>query len=57
MTDDAWFGVTPEPVANKVAEDLAALTSKSKTVLIDMFAGAGGNVIAFALSRVQLVHN
>lgn len=35
----------------KVAEDLAALTSKSKTVLIDMFAGAGGNVIAFALSK------
>jgi trimethylguanosine synthase len=67
MTDDAWFGVTPEPVAkyeprcpktslflttnSKVAEDLAALTSKSKTVLIDMFAGAGGNVIAFALSK------
>lgn len=51
MTDDSWFGVTPEPVANKVAEDLSALTPKSKTVLIDMFAGAGGNVIAFALSK------
>jgi trimethylguanosine synthase len=67
MTDDAWFGVTPEPVAkyelhclqmtlfltrnSKVAEDLVALTPPSKTVLIDMFAGAGGNVIAFALSN------
>ncbi|PMD31165.1 RNA methylase family protein-like protein [Hyaloscypha variabilis F] len=51
MTDDSWFGVTPEPVANKVAEDFAALTPNSKTVLIDMFAGAGGNVIAFALSK------
>jgi trimethylguanosine synthase len=67
MTDDAWFGVTPEPVAeygliylimitllivnSKVARDLAALTPQSKTVLIDIFAGAGGNVIAFALSK------
>ncbi|KAL2064801.1 hypothetical protein VTL71DRAFT_3941 [Oculimacula yallundae] len=50
MTDDSWFGVTPEPVANKVAEDFAALVPASKTILIDMFAGAGGNVIAFALS-------
>ncbi|KAG4443699.1 hypothetical protein IFR05_000788 [Cadophora sp. M221] len=50
MTDDAWFGVTPEPVANKVAEDFAALIPETKTILIDMFAGAGGNVIAFALS-------
>ncbi|KAK2626657.1 hypothetical protein QTJ16_003832 [Diplocarpon rosae] len=51
MTDDAWFGVTPEPVANQVAKDFAALVPASRTVLIDMFAGAGGNVIAFALSQ------
>ncbi|KUJ22269.1 RNA methylase family protein-like protein [Mollisia scopiformis] len=51
MTDDAWFGVTPEPIANKVAEDLRGLVPSSKSVLIDMFAGAGGNVIAFALSE------
>ncbi|EKD19221.1 uncharacterized protein L3040_009339 [Drepanopeziza brunnea f. sp. 'multigermtubi'] len=51
MTDDAWFGVTPEPVANKVAHDFANLASASRTVLIDIFAGAGGNVIAFALSN------
>lgn len=49
MTDDAWFGVTPEPVANKIAEHLAA-APKSKSILIDAFAGAGGNVIAFARS-------
>ena len=35
---------------SKVASDLAALTKPSKTVLIDLFAGAGGNTIAFALS-------
>ncbi|KAF4628909.1 hypothetical protein G7Y89_g9242 [Cudoniella acicularis] len=50
MTDDAWFGVTPEPVALKVASDLAASTSSEKTTIIDIFAGAGGNAIAFALS-------
>ncbi|KAK5172877.1 putative diacylglycerol O-acyltransferase tgs1 [Saxophila tyrrhenica] len=49
MTDDAWFGVTPEPVANKVAEHVAT-APESRTQLIDAFAGAGGNTIAFALS-------
>ena len=49
MTDDAWFGVTPEPVANKIAEHVATAPS-SKTTLIDAFVGAGGNTIAFALS-------
>ncbi|RFU36128.1 hypothetical protein B7463_g264, partial [Scytalidium lignicola] len=51
MTDNAWYEVTPEPVASKVAEDLANNSDESKTVLIDIFAGVGGNVIAFALSE------
>jgi trimethylguanosine synthase len=50
MTDDAWFGVTPEPVAIRVASDLSQNTSPSRTTLIDLFAGAGGNTIAFALA-------
>jgi trimethylguanosine synthase len=50
MTDDAWFGVTPEPVATHVASDLSQNTSPSRTTIIDLFAGAGGNTIAFALS-------
>jgi len=50
MTDDAWFGVTPEPVANHVANDMCNIDVK-KTTLIDMFSGAGGNTIAFALSE------
>lgn len=33
-----------------VASDLGRITSSSKTILIDLFAGAGGNTIAFALS-------
>lgn len=67
MTDDAWFGVTPEPIAkyrlpalytssllilsSKIAEDLAAVTDPSRTVIIDIFGGVGGNSIAFALSN------
>ncbi|KAI1072174.1 hypothetical protein LB507_002873 [Fusarium sp. FIESC RH6] len=50
MTDDAWFGVTPEPVANQVANDMYG-TDEKKHILIDVFGGAGGNSIAFALSE------
>ncbi|EGU74924.1 hypothetical protein FOXB_14565 [Fusarium oxysporum f. sp. conglutinans Fo5176] len=50
MTDDAWFGVTPEPVANQVAHDMYG-TDQKKHILIDVFGGAGGNSIAFALSE------
>lgn len=65
LTDDAWFGVTPEPVARYVNSlwqkhrwltisreiaDQVATAPASKTMLIDAFAGVGGNVIAFALS-------
>ena len=63
MTDDAWFGVTPEPVAVRVASDLMDwIETKSciaaengieipeRKVIIDIFAGAGGNCIQFALS-------
>lgn len=66
MTDDAWFGVTPEPVAewvfshftvsrvlrrsSKIADHLGNGTPPGKAILIDAFAGAGGNTIAFAKS-------
>lgn len=68
LTDEGWFGVTPEPIAKyvfscplvllyahpdskhrKIAEHVATADA-SKTVLIDAFAGSGGNVIQFALS-------
>ncbi|OQO08003.1 hypothetical protein B0A48_06796 [Cryoendolithus antarcticus] len=49
MTDDLWFGVTPEPVAKKISSDIASAPA-SKRILIDAFAGAGGNTIQFALS-------
>ncbi|KAK5107167.1 hypothetical protein LTR62_001661 [Meristemomyces frigidus] len=50
MTDAAWYGITPEPVASRIATDLAGQAPASKTVLVDAFAGAGGNTIQFALS-------
>ncbi|KAL9595436.1 MAG: hypothetical protein Q9179_004977 [Wetmoreana sp. 5 TL-2023] len=50
VTDDAWFGVTPEPVANKLAEHISDGAPISKAILIDCFAGIGGNTIAFARS-------
>ncbi|KAL8943296.1 MAG: hypothetical protein Q9216_001139 [Gyalolechia sp. 2 TL-2023] len=48
MTDSAWYGVTPEPVANKIAQQTAAFAPSDKAILIDCFAGVGGNAIAFA---------
>lgn len=65
MTDDAWFGVTPEPVAkyvsnwstvstniltqsSKIAQHVADAAPSEKGIIIDAFAGVGGNAIAFA---------
>ncbi|KAL4752732.1 hypothetical protein BDW72DRAFT_170438 [Aspergillus terricola var. indicus] len=50
LTDDAWFGVTPEPVATKIAEQVARASPPERKILVDVFAGAGGNTIAFARS-------
>lgn len=53
MTDSAWFGVTPEPVAWRVAQDFVGWLDgrgKKQTTVIDIFAGAGGNATQFALS-------
>lgn len=53
MTDDAWFGVTPEPIAVEIATEMAAKHAQREhkpSVIIDLFAGAGGNTIQFALS-------
>ncbi|KAF1946665.1 trimethylguanosine synthase [Clathrospora elynae] len=50
MTSDSWFGVTPEPIANKIAAHISESAPKSATVIIDAFAGVGGNAIALARS-------
>jgi trimethylguanosine synthase len=50
MTEDAWFGVTPEPIANKIAAHISESAPKNKTIIVDTFAGVGGNAIALARS-------
>ncbi|KAI0136455.1 RNA cap guanine-N2 methyltransferase-domain-containing protein [Xylariales sp. AK1849] len=50
MTHDAWYGVTPEPVATQIAFELPKTLSENKTTIVDLFAGVGANAIAFALS-------
>lgn len=50
MTDDAWFGVTHESVALKIATHLAQAAPQDKAVIVDPFCGVGGNTIALALS-------
>jgi trimethylguanosine synthase len=50
MTDDAWFGVTHESVALKIAAHVAQAAPKERAVIVDAFCGVGGNAIAFALS-------
>lgn len=65
MTEDAWFGVTPEPVAklvssvfmtvaaddfSQIAQHLTQAVSSDNAILVDAFAGVGGNIIAFALT-------
>lgn len=51
MTDSAWYGVTPEPVATQIAWELPSTVSDDKTTIIDVFSGVGSNSIAFALSE------
>lgn len=48
MTEDAWFGVTPEPIANNIAAHISEAVPEDKDIIIDAFAGVGGNAIAFA---------
>lgn len=50
MTDDAWFGVTHESVAHKIAKHIAQAAPDDRAVIIDPFCGVGGNTIALALS-------
>lgn len=50
LTDDAWFGVTPEYVARTIATHVGNAAGSEKTTIVDAFAGVGGNAIAFALS-------
>ena len=50
MTNDAWFGVTVESVAGKVAEHIAAAKPSNRSIIVDVMCEVGGNTIAFAKS-------
>lgn len=43
MDEESWFSVTHEVIANHIAK-----TCRNCSIVMDGFAGAGGNVIAFA---------
>ncbi|PKU84531.1 trimethylguanosine synthase [Dendrobium catenatum] len=45
MDNEGWFSVTPEAIA---ASHAAHAASSSAAVVIDCFAGVGGNAIQFA---------
>lgn len=64
-TDDSWFEVTHESIARfvcpastfccltlprTIADHVALARPKDKIIMLDCFAGIGGNAIAFALS-------
>lgn len=42
LDDEGWFSVTPELIANQIAERCRCDT------ILDAFCGVGGNAIAFA---------
>ncbi|KAI0966377.1 RNA cap guanine-N2 methyltransferase [Xylaria arbuscula] len=53
MTEDAWYGVTPEPVAIHLVYNFVGFISSDKRTVIDMFAGVGGNAISFAMATEE----
>lgn len=49
LTSACWYSVTPEPIALKIATHLLSSRRPQNTpIIIDAFAGSGGNTIAFA---------
>lgn len=53
---DGWFSVTPEIIANHIAQKMFHGHHDDKAIVLDAFAGVGGNSIAFALRpEVSLV--
>ncbi|KIW29991.1 uncharacterized protein PV07_05772 [Cladophialophora immunda] len=50
MTDDSWYEVTHESVANTIAQHMAEAAPEGKSIIFDIMCGVGGNTIAFALS-------
>ena len=47
LDPEGWYSVTPEVIANHVAQRVASLASPGGFILMDAFCGCGGNAIAF----------
>ena len=50
LDEEGWYSITPEAIANHIAE-----RCRSDTI-IDAFCGVGGNAIAFAKTCQRGVH-
>ena len=50
MTNAAWYGVTQECVASKIAFHIHKACKLENPGILDVMAGAGGNTIGFAKS-------
>jgi len=55
LDSESWYSVTPEVIANHIASRIAtkklSCNDVEEIVVLDAFAGCGGNTIAFALHR------
>lgn len=52
MDETGWFSVTPEVIANHIAERFKIV---GVNTVVDGFAGVGGNAIAFALQGLKVI--
>ena len=48
MDKEGWYSVTPEAIATHLTDRIVAMHDSDDLVVLDAFAGCGGNVIAFA---------
>ncbi|KAF2071453.1 hypothetical protein CYY_007227 [Polysphondylium violaceum] len=51
LDEESWYSVTPEKIANHIAERLRS------NIVFDAFGGAGGNTIALANTCNIVIHN
>lgn len=50
LDEQSWYSVTPEPVAFRIAKRCA-----TEGAVVDLFAGAGGNAIQFAMTCAKVI--
>lgn len=48
IDDEGWYSVTPEPIAKHIASRINEVYGEGHGIVMDGFAGVGGNVIQFA---------